>query len=104
MIDITEYEGAAGDVDKDGFGPIIVQHRETAREALRGIGGVRDRQFQVTELVVADGLSQEDVIALFVLVYLYEFCDDYYRAHADRVSLVYADGSKTVVFNYPPKK
>ena len=30
MIDITDYEGAAGDVDKDGFGPIIVQHRETA--------------------------------------------------------------------------
>ncbi|MBA3502132.1 MAG: hypothetical protein M4D80_30100 [Myxococcota bacterium] len=104
MIDITEYEGAAGDVDKDGFGPIIVQHRETAREAVHGIGGVRDRQFQVTELVVADGLSQEDVIALFVLVYLYEFCDDYYRAHADRVSLAYADGTKTVVFNYPPKK
>jgi hypothetical protein len=104
VIDITEYEGAAGDVDKDGFGPIIVQHRETAREALRGIGGVRDRVFSVTGLVVADGLSQEDTIALFVLVYLFEFSDDYYRAHADRVSLAYADGSKTVAFNYPPTK
>jgi hypothetical protein len=104
VIDISEYEGAAGDVDAENFGPVIVQHRETAREALRGIGGVRDRVFQVRELVVADGLSQEDVIALFVLVYLHEFCDDYYSARAERVSLEYADGSKTVTFNYPPKK
>ena len=103
MIDISEYEGAAGDVDSDNFGPVIVQHRETAREALRGIGGVRDRVFEVTGLVVADGLSQEDVIALFVLVYLQQFCDDYYRAHADRVSLAWADRSKIVAFNYPKK-
>ena len=102
MIDISEYEGAAGDVDKDGFGPIIVQHRDTAREALRGIGGVRERVFEVRDLVVADGLSQEDVIALFVLVYLHEFCDDYYRAHVDRVSLAW--GAKAITFNYPARK
>jgi hypothetical protein len=102
VIDISEYEGAAGDVDKDGFGPIIVQHRDTAREALRGIGGVRDRVFQVRDLVVDDGLSQEDVVALFVLVYLHEFCDDYYAALADRVSLLW--GTKTITFNYPVRK
>ena len=104
MIDISEYEGAAGDVGDDKFGPVIVQHRETAREALRGIGGVRDRVFEVRELVVAEDLSQDDVIALFVLVYLHEFCDDYYRAHADRVSLAWADGSKSLTFNYPARK
>jgi hypothetical protein len=102
VIDISEYEGASGDVDSDGFGPIIVQHRDTAREALRGIGGVRDRVFEVRDLVVADGLSQEDVVALFVLVYLHELCDDYYRAHVDRVSLVW--GTKTITFNYPARK
>ena len=102
MIDIREYEGAAGDVDEHGFGPIFVQHRETGEHALRGIGGVRDRVFEVTQLEVAGELTQNDVIALVVLVFLFQFADDHYRDKADRVSLAWADGSKTVTFNYPP--
>jgi len=94
MIDIHQYEGAAGDVDDAGFGPIFVQHRETGDEVIRGIGGLRDRVFEVTELEVDDALTQQDVIALVVLVFLFHFTDDYYRGKADRVSLSWADGSR----------
>lgn len=101
VIDVLDYEGASGDVDEHDFGPIYVQHRVTGVEVLRGIGGVRDGVFEVTELEVADGLTQDDVVALFVLVYLFDFADDYWRGKVERVSLVWADGSKTVTFNYP---
>jgi hypothetical protein len=102
MIDIHDYEGAAGDVDDRGFGPIFVQHRETHKEVVRGIAGVRDRVFVVEDLVVDEGLIQEDVVALVVLVYLFDFANDHYRDEVDRISLTWADGSKTVTFKYPP--
>jgi len=101
MIDIHQYEGAAGDVDNQGFGPIFVQHRVTGKDVITGIAGLRDRVFEVTQLEVDAELTQEDVIALIVLEFLFHFTDDYYRGKADRVSLSWADGSKTVTFNYP---
>jgi len=103
VIDISEYEGAAGDVDDDDFGVISVQHRKTGVAAVTGIARVRDRVFEVRALVAADGLSQEDVVALIVLVYLFEFAGDFHRDEVDRVSLAWADGSKSVGFNDPPK-
>ena len=101
MIDIHEYEAEAGDVDEEGFGPIVIAHRASGKAVVVGYAGVRDRVLEVTELAADASLSQQDVIALFVLVYLFQLTNDAYRALADRVSLSWADGSKTVTFNYP---
>ena len=103
MINIRDYEGAAGDVDDDKFGPIFIMHRGTSKDVITARAGVRDRVVEVSDLVVSEDLSQDDVVALIVLVYLFHFTDDYFREHADRVSLAWADGSKTVTFNYPAK-
>lgn len=101
MIDVSEYEGAAGDVDDDGAGPIFVTHRTTGEEVIAGTMVLRDRVLEFSDLVVDETLSREDVIALIVIVYLFDFTVDYYRTRADRISLAWADGSKTVTFNYP---
>ena len=103
MIDIQDYEGAAGDVDDDDFGPIFIMHRGTSKDVVTARAGVRDRVLEVTDLVADESLTQDDVVAMIVLVYLFHFTDDYYRGDVDRVSLVWADGSKTVTFNYPAK-
>ncbi len=103
MIDnIQDYEGAAGDVDDDDRGPIFIERRSTGKTVIRGIMGERDRVLEVTALEVLDpSLDQDDVVALFTLVYLFDFVDDYYRDSVDRVSLAWADRSLTVTFNYP---
>ena len=102
MIDIQDYEGAAGDVDKEGFGPIFVMKRRSDIDVIRATAGLRDRVFEITKLEVLDeSLTQDDVVALIVLVFLLHYTDDYYRGKADRVSIAWADGSRTVTFNYP---
>jgi hypothetical protein len=103
VIDIQQYEGAAGEVDDDDFGPIFIMHRETQKDVVTARAGVRDRVLEVTELVSDPDLTQDDVVAMIVLVYLFHFTDDYYRGEVDRVSLAWADGSKLVTFNYPAK-
>ncbi len=101
MIDISDYEAAAGDVDAEGFGPMFINRRDSGEAVVRGAAGLRERVLEITNLEVDDDLTREDVIALIVIVYLFGFTDDYYRAHADRVSLTWADGATTVTFNYP---
>ena len=99
---IQDYEGAAGDVDEHDRGPIFIERRSTGQTVIRGIMGERDDVLEVTDLEVLDpSLEQDDVVALLTLVYLFDFVDDYYRDRVDRVSLAWADGSRTVTFNYP---
>lgn len=100
--DIQDYEGAAGDVDDDDRGPIFISRRSTGADVIRAVAGVRARVLEVTALEVLDpSLDQDDVVALFTLVYLFHFTDDYYREEADRITLAWADGSRTLTFNYP---
>ena len=102
MIDVNDYEGAAGDVDKEGFGPIFIMRRKSGDDVVKARAGLRERTFEITDVDVLDSkLTQDDVVALIVLVFLFHFTDDYYRDKADRVSIAWADGSKTVTFNYP---
>jgi hypothetical protein len=102
MIDVNDYEGACGDVDENQFGPIFIMRRKSGDDVVKARAGLRDRTYEISDVEVLDPrLTQDDVVALVVLVYLLHFTDDYYREKADRVSLAWKDGSKTVTFNYP---
>ncbi len=103
MIGHRRYEGAAGGVDKEGFGPVFLLRRDNGKDVMRGHGGQRDRVFEVSKIEVFDPtLSRDDIASLFGTVFLVKFTGDYYRGKVDRVSLTWADG-QAIAFDYPEK-
>jgi hypothetical protein len=101
LMDVRDFEASSSDLDANGDEPIFVTRRSTGADAIEGSLRLEHRELRVSIHVLDPSLSQDDVVALFVLTYLRTLTADHYRDLADRVAIIWADGSRTVSFNYP---
>lgn len=90
-MNLREFEGTAGDVDDEDFGPIFIE-RGRDNTVVKARAGVRGRVYEVSAIEAA-GFTPEQVGELVAKVFLVRFTGDYYRGKVDTISLSWPDGT-----------